>query len=228
MGSQQFKQDTELFHQFTCDYINTIRAISLYSTRARHIYDDALTVRVSDDLIQSAIGVQMLVENGVFNMAKREFRYLIETCVKYLVVDQELSGKGILEKTNYLSKQIPNASIDVVERAMTYFDQDIDVEFKNEIRNFFYQACAYVHPSQQQIEEQLTKYEKGRQIGFESPGDLTAFVKLAFRAYDMILVLIFTGFGKSMTKDIFECHINDIAKWKFHKGKYVSRFKSLL
>lgn len=45
--------------------------------------------------------------------------------------------------------------------------------------------------------------------------------KLIFRAYDMILVMLFHGFGDSMSGDLFIQLLDDNKKWKFHKSKYV-------
>ncbi len=52
--------------------------------------------------------------------------------------------------------------------------------------------------------------------------------KLVFRAYDMILTMVFHSFGYSMSKDLFEQIFNDNPKWKFHKGKYVKEYSKTL
>lgn len=52
--------------------------------------------------------------------------------------------------------------------------------------------------------------------------------RVLFRAYDMILVMIFHSFGHSMSKDLFEQLFDENPKWKFHKGKYVKEFRKTL
>ncbi len=89
LESQQFKQEVKYLSDFSFDFIQTTRTISFYSLRAKHIYDNFLTIRSSDDLLQSVVGIRDLVVNGVHNMTKREIRYLIEMTTKYLVVDQK-------------------------------------------------------------------------------------------------------------------------------------------
>jgi len=153
--SQQFKQELKYLSDFSWDAIQTIRTISIYSTRAKDIYDEFLSIRSSDDILQSIVGIRKLISNGVHNMAKREIRYLIEIVAKYLVVDYEKMGEPISIKTQYLKDNIPNSSIEVVDRLSTPFETLIDKQFKDEIKDIFYKACAYVHPSQRQIEEQL-------------------------------------------------------------------------
>lgn len=48
--------------------------------------------------------------------------------------------------------------------------------------------------------------------------------KLIFRAYDIILMMIFHGYGHSMSGDLFVQLFGDNIKWKFHKGKYVKDY----
>ena len=51
--SQQFKQELKYLSDFSWDAIQTIRTISIYSTRAKDIYDEFLSIRSSDDILQS-------------------------------------------------------------------------------------------------------------------------------------------------------------------------------
>lgn len=226
-NSQQFQQELKYISNITFDFIEAIRQISIYSTRSKEIYQQLLTIRASDDIIQSAMGIRFLTMDGLQNMAKRELRYLIEMSTKYLVIDQEMMGKTIKEKTHYLRTRIPNSSIDVTERLLTYFDSELDKQFKDEIRDFYYKACAYVHPSQKQIEEQLRNYDNGFMLGFESAKSLQNTNKIVFRAYDIILVLLLTGFGHSMAGDLFINNFDNNRKWKFHRGKYINHFSKL-
>ncbi len=228
INTQAFQEQLRYLSDFSWDAIQTIRILSFYSTRASHIYDKLLTIQVSDDLIQSIIPLRDLVVNGVHNMARREIRYLLETVVKYLVVDQEQIGKALTDKMAYLGTAIPNSSIEVVDRMTTPFNPATDQEFKNEIKDLFYKACAYVHPSQRQIEEQIANYDKGNHLGFETTKMLGSITTLLFRTFDILLTLLFIGFGASMSKDLFEKLFNDEPKWKFHKGKYVKQYATLL
>lgn len=227
IGSQQYQQEIKYLNDISMDAIQAIRTISLYSLRAKFIYDEFLSIQSSDDLLQSIIGIRGLVANGIHNMPKRELRYLIEMTVKYLIVDQEKMGQPLAEKTQYLANNIPNASIDVIDRLSTPFDTTLDKQFKNEVKDLFYKACAYVHPSKRQIEEQIDNYTKGVHIGFETARMLSDINKLIFRSYDMILTLLFIGFGPSMSGDIFINIYDGEPKWKFNKGKYIQQYSKL-
>ena len=219
--SQQYQQELNYIDSITKDFISTISQIDLYSTRAGSIYDDFLTIRAKNDLIQSAIAINQMVKNGIHNTVKRELRYLIEMMTKYLIVDYDKMGKPLQEKLHYLKNNIPNSSIEIIHTLVMPFDPTKQKEFNDEVIDFFYKACAYVHPSKKQIEEQLNNYNKGITIGFETSKMFSDLNKQIFRAYDMILAMLFHGFGYSMTGDLFIQIFDDNTKWKFHKGKYV-------
>jgi len=225
--SQQYQQELKYLSDFSLDAIQTIKNISFCSTRAKDIYDQFLTIKSSDDLIQSIVGLRDLLINGIHNMAKREVRYMLEMTVKYLVVDQEKMGEQLSVKTQHLADNIPNSSIEVIDRLSTPFDTITDKQFKDEVKDMFYKACAYVHPSKRQIDEQVDNYSKGIHIGFETAKTLADINKLLFRGYDIILTMLFIGFGQSLSGDLFIEIYDTEPKWKFHKGKYLKEYSKL-
>lgn len=226
--SQQYQQEMKYLKDISKDFVESLRAISIYSTRAGNIYNDFLCIRTIDDLIQSAIGILSMVENGIHNTVRRELRYLIEMTTKYVLVDYAKMGENFQVKTEYLRDEVPNSSIEVIDDYATPFSGDLKNEFKSEVKDFFYKSCAYVYPSKRQFDEQIKNYERGNFIGFESAKMFTDINKIIFRAYDMILIMTFHSFGHSMTKDLFEQIFNENPKWKFHKGKYVKQYSENL
>lgn len=226
--TKQFQQELKYLSDFSLDAIQTIRAVSFYSTRAKSIYDNILTIRSSDDLIQSIVGIRSLIVNGVHNMPKREIRYLIEMITKYLIVDQKRAGEGIKIKTQYLANNIPNSSIDIIDQLSTPFNTSIDHEFKTEVKDIFYNACAFIHPSKLQIDIQIENYNKGINIGFETAKMLSDVNDLIFRVYDIILTMLFICLGQSMSVDLFIEIFNQETKWKFHNGKYIKQYSKTL
>ena len=77
-NSQQYQQEIKYLNDITKDFIDTIRTVSIYSTRAGGIYDKFLCIRTIDDIIQSSMGILVMIQNGIHNTARRELRYLIE------------------------------------------------------------------------------------------------------------------------------------------------------
>jgi hypothetical protein len=229
LDSKQYQADIKYLDDFSWQAIQVIREISIYSTRAKYIYNNFLTINGSDDVMQSILAIRFLVKDGIYNICKREIRYLLEMIVKFLVVDQENARDNISFKIQRLSDNsyIPNSSIEVVNRMRTPFTKEVDKQLKDEIKDIFYKACAYVHPSKRQIEEQLDNYSKGAGIGFQTAKMLAENNKLIFRVYDIILTMLFIGFGESMSGYLFIELYDTNPKWKFHKGKYIKQYSDL-
>lgn len=227
-NSQQYKQEIKYLNDFTLDFVDCLRVVSVYSTRARGMYDNFLCIRSIDDILQSSIGILSMIKNGIHNTVRRELRYLIEMITKYVIVDYAKSGESFKIKTEYLNSEIPKSSIEIVEKYSTPFSSPLKEQFRSEIKDFFKKACAYVHPSKKQIDEQIRNYGRGHIIGFESAKMFSEINKLVFRAYDMILVMVFHSFGSSMSGDLFEQVFNENQKWKFHKGKYTKEYAKLV
>lgn len=227
-NSQQYQQEVKYIKDISKDFVDTLRTISFYSARAGNIYDNFLCIRTIDDLIQSAIGILSMVENGIHNTVRRELRYLIEMITKYVIVDYAKMGESFGIKTQYLQDEIPNSSIEIVMDYSTPFSSPTKEQFQSEVKDFFRKACAYVHPSKRQIDEQVANYQRGNTIGFESAKMFTDINRIVYRAYDIILTMVFHSFGHSMSKDLFEQVFNDNPKWKFHKGKYVKEYSKVL
>lgn len=227
-NSQQYQQELNYLRDISKDFVDSLRSISFYSTRASEIYENFLCIRTIDDLIQSSIGILSMVENGIHNTVRRELRFLIEMTTKYVLVDYAKMGESFQVKTDYLKDEVPNSSIEVIEGYQTPFSGDLKKAFKNEVKDFFYKSCAYVHPSKRQIDEQMRNFKNGNTLGFESAKMLTDINRTIFRAYDMILTMVFHSFGHSMSKNLFEQIFNEQTKLKFHKGKYTKAYKEIL
>lgn len=221
-NSQHYKQEQKYLTDITFDFINTIRIIAVYSNRAPHIYNSFLTITTIDDLIESSIAILSMVNNGILNTSQRELRYILEMAVKYGVTDWKLMGKSLEDKIRYFNEYLPKSSISPIDDMHMPFVDEIFTEFKNDVKRIYSNKCKYVHPSKQQLEEQIRQSKRGYTIGYESATMLKQVNRAIFEVYDIILSILFSCFGESMSRDIFDQILNDNTKWKFHKGKYTS------
>lgn len=227
LESQEYKQGFQYLDSITDDFILATNLIALYSIRAPDIYENFLGIFIIDEISESLVAINNLAKLGAYNQIKRELRYLIELTTKCVVVDHEMMGKSMDDKLAHFYKNIPNSSIEPIDRCSPIFDPVLNETFTIEVKDFFYKACAYIHPSKTQIEERIKNYDKGNTIGFDTAKMVTSCNTLIFRALDMILVLLFHSFGESMTGDLF-IHAFDLnQKWKFHKGKYTKEYSKL-
>ncbi len=226
VASPAYQSELKFIERMTNDIIMLLRLCLMYSGRAGEYSENSLTIRSTDDLAQSVLAAWHLVQQGMINPVKRELRYIIESSVKYLYVDQHTEGAESLakltERLAFLETNV-NSSIDVREELqLSALHSDDAKQFVDELYDIYRDCCAYVHVSRRQIEERLDMVERGRPLGFETAEELRKIGRLMFRVYDVALALYFHGYDLSMTGDIFIEILDDLPKWKFHKGKYVS------
>ncbi|MBE9155984.1 hypothetical protein IQ265_03930 [Nodosilinea sp. LEGE 06152] len=226
VASPTYQSELSFIERMTNDVITLLRLCLMYSGRAGEYSENSLTIRSTDDLAQSILAIWNLVQQGMLNPVKRELRYIIESSVKYLYVDQHTEGIESLaklsERLTFLETNV-NSSIDVREELkLSALHPDDAKQFIDEIYDIYRDCCAYVHLSRRQIEERLDMVKRGRSLGFETAKELQKIGRLMFRVYDVALTMYFHGYDLSMTGDIFVEVLDNKPKWKFHKGKYVS------
>lgn len=82
LNSDDYVAASKFTRRMCLDFVTAVSTTSLYSTRAREIYDKMLLIRAADDAIQSRLAMLSLINDGMLNPAHRELRYLLERTVK--------------------------------------------------------------------------------------------------------------------------------------------------
>lgn len=224
-SSQHFKQELQTLDRLTGDFIGLLRAAWLAFTR----YPDSdkwMLQRFTDDILESAMSVSLLAREGVFNVGRRELRYVVEAVTKYVFVDQQVPGDTELEERVRLlgdTSRVPRSSVDPIHE-ITFRLVD-STTFPAAVTSAFGALSGYTHASVRQLDERLRRAEKGEWTGFESAATLRSFNKLLLSTYDIVIALIFEGIGPMFTADLFEQFLDDHPKWRFHKGKFVQQVR---
>lgn len=225
-ASKAYQDELKFVARVCHDFIAVIRTATLYSGRMGEYREKSLVLQSSDDLLQSVLASRSLVQGGLITPVRRELRYVIESAVKLLYVDQQTETQDPLTDTKdrlaFLKANV-GSSIDVREdlnlRALHPADAK---QFVDELYGAYRDCSAYVHVSRRQIEERLDRAARGQPLGFLQPKDVREIGRLMFRVYDMALTTFFHGMGLPMAGDIFIQILDDQPKWKFHKGKYTA------
>ncbi len=226
IASEAYQSELKFIGRMTFDLIQVLRLCMDYSGRAGEFSENSIVVKSTDDLAQSIMAAWNLVQDGLITPIKRELRYVLESAVKHLYVDQQMWSRQptptIAERLTFLQDNVDPSKIDVRDQLkLEGLHPDDAKQLIDELYDTYRDCCAYVHVSRRQIEERLALARKGRSLGFETPEELRKIGRLMFRAYDIALALYFHGYGLSMSGDIFIEVLDKLAEWKFHKGKYV-------
>lgn len=207
----------------TNDFIYAVRAASFAFTR----YPASgkwLLQSFMDDFIESAFAILALAQHGVFNVGRRELRYLIEAAVKHVYVDQQLPGDTPLsDRLAYLAdtSNVPRSSVSPIEKVTIRMLEDPSV-LAGAVTSGFGSLSGYTHISITQLEERVRRASRGEFSGFEGAKTLDAFNRVVVQTYDIVLALILEGIGPPFAGDIFIEVFDHKPKWRFHKTPFVS------
>jgi hypothetical protein len=225
--SEPFVAQTKRPQRLTEGFAIGAHAICLMSTRAPHIYDEFLSFRFIDDLLQSAVAIWSLAKEGQLTAGKREMRYMLEAATKHAYVDLKLTKNPLPEKITFLSEQVPNSSMKFVDDFRLYSFTDVEnKEFMDFIRSSYASLCRYVHRSPEQVEETLRLLKRGIAPAFETQREVESFVRELERLYDVVLVLLFNALGLSLTGDVFVHTLDGTKEWPFHKTHFTKKLSS--
>ncbi len=179
----------------------------------------------ADDLLESAIALPVLTRDGIFNVARRELRYLLEATVKYVYVDQQLPAEASLdERIRFLgdSGKVPRSSITPIDEVTLRMVEKPE-ELRGAVKQSFGALSGYVHPSRPTLEERLVRAKQGEFSGFEGPKVIEAFNRLTSQTLDLVLALVFEGIGPSFSGDIIVGVFDENPRWKFHRTRFVAQ-----
>ncbi|NOT06487.1 MAG: hypothetical protein HOP27_17990 [Anaerolineales bacterium] len=225
--SKEFQDQVRYLRRITRDFLKSTQICWFAATRYKPFVDNSLVFRSIDDLNQSVVALQTLIEEGMLTPAHREMRYILESSIKNLFVDQKAPTRNFEEKVMFLHEQVPRSSISVVDDLYMPFDDELKTTFIADIKGIYSRACAYVHPSKIQVDERVSLASIDVYIGFERPKDLERINKELFRLYEATLVLVFSALDRSSLGDIFIQWLDDEQNWRFHKGKYIKAISSI-
>jgi hypothetical protein len=231
-SSKEYKAQLTYIGNVTRDAIDGFKVCWAYSyLLAFDFASNSLMIRSSDDVVDSILASYMLLHEGFHYTLRRELRFIVETAVKSLYVDQQTAlgnpALSVAERIQYLHDHVDRSSIDVREKLVLHaFDAATTKQLVSELNDVYRNLCGYVHVSRKQIEERMALAEVGRSPGFETADELRSTGRLMFRVYDLVLALYFHGFGLSLVGDAFVQILDERPEWKFHKGKYVKKISS--
>jgi len=226
-AKEPFVSQTKRLQRLTDGVAFGLHAVWFMSRRCPSIYDEFLTFRFYDDTIQSIVAIWSLAKEGQLTPAKREMRYLLESCAKHVYVDLKKMSKSLKEKLTYLEMEVSNSSVSFVDDFRLYqFSDTENKEFMGNIRSRYSSLCKYVHRSPEQIEEALRLLQRGVSPGFETAQDVETFCRELGQLYDLILVMHFNALGMSLAGDVFTNALDSSEKWPYHKAKFVKLLSS--
>ncbi|WP_454850470.1 hypothetical protein [Rhizobium binxianense] len=221
LNSRPFKDGLRYLEGIASDLLIAMTYVRLQGTRYG-ASDDYLLFRFAPHIVESTLAVTMNAKEGLQNAARRELRFLLEASVKLSSRDFHPEAKSFEERLAGLNDR--DQLFEDYVATLTYFEEfEKSSEANSTILSLYSELSRYVHATVPQFQEATSRAQRGEDAGMEAIATLNRFNKLAFQVYDIVLVRLFHGLGLSMAGDIFTGILDDEPKWRFHKGKFVSR-----
>jgi hypothetical protein len=221
LSSRPFQDALRYLEGINADLLAAQTYVRLQGTRYSAA-EDYLMFRFAPHLSESILAIMLSAKEGLQNAARRELRFLLEVAVKLSSRDFHMGAETFDERLAGLADRGKRFEDYVSE--LRYFDEFEKPEEANAaILSLYGGLSLYVHAAIPQFEATMIRSNKGEDAGMESIATLNRFNSLAFQVYDLVLVRMFFGLGLSMAGDIFTSALDNQSKWRFHKGKFVSR-----
>jgi|GEM_PF-1125016 len=223
LESDKYQCSLRLLEIVTFDFIKGIKSCSTYCSRGAEFRDNSLSLSHIDDYFMSAIMILTMLKEGGINPAKREIRYLIDSSMRYLFVDQQLWRGKLNEKIIYFDKKIDKSNIKHINDIDLHMvgSQELKKSLCSEYTQNYYKACEYVHASTRQIEERFSLYEQGITIGLERAEQLQEVAELLSEVYSTLLVFTFHASGVSTVGDLMVDMLSPQDDWVYNGNKYI-------
>lgn len=194
------------------------------SIRDIELLNNSLLLNSCDAFFESAISCKMLVNEGVINPVYRELRYMLETALKYSIVDQVCYKLNYEERIIYFNQKVPKSSIDCIDDLNIIGLSEVNIkDFINSSKDVYKKLCVYVHPSKTQINDWIKRGRNGSYLGFESENEIKCISKLIYNVFEIIIACYLNCLGVSSLGDVFIYYLDDKKKWKFHKSRYIKQ-----
>lgn len=224
LASDEYQRASHLLSVVTTDFIKGMKACSMYCNRGSEFRDNSLSLSHVDDYFMSAIMIMIMLKEGGINPAKREIRYLIDSSMRYLYVDQQLWRGTIQEKLAYFDKKVDKSNIKYINDIDLHMIEAEDVKsaFCSDYKATYYKACEYVHASTKQIEERFSLYEQGITIGLAQAEQLHEVAESLSEVYSIILVFTFHAAGVSTIGDLMVDTLSPQNNWVYNGNRYIT------
>ena len=221
LNSQSFKDGLLYLEGIGLDLLLAQQLVWLQGSRGS-LSDHYLLLRFAPHIVESVIAITFNAREGLQNAARRELRFLLEVAIKLSSHDFHSEAANFEDRLAGLNDR--NKLFKHYVSGLIYFDEFEKPEDTNAaILSLYSELSRYVHATGFQFQDALVRERREEPAGMESVATLNGFNKLAFQVYDIVLVRIFHSIGLGMAGDVFTVALDDKPKWRFHKGKFVSR-----
>lgn len=182
-----------------------------------------LLAYLSQDLLQSTVALPLLVEEGMWSVARRELRFVLEASIKQAFIQQRTCTAPIKDKLSTYKSLLKSPSISCKNQLLLgLLPEPGRAPFLEDLGQLYGAASEYVHLTHSQLHARIRAVEAGHTLGFESAAEATAANKLIVRSLAASLVLVFHSVPTYVAGDFFVEPDGTSLDWFFAQSKYLA------
>lgn len=197
------------------------------TARDPQFFASHLLATLAQDLLQSALALPMLVTEGMWSVARRELRFVLEASIKLTVIQQAVYPKSVTEKVSEFAILLNSPSISCKNRLILDLIPSAERDrFLEELGQLYGAASGYVHLTERQVRARIAAVDAGHTSGFESAEEAATAGLLIAKTLAASLVLLFHSAPSYVAGDFFVSTDGQSPEWFFEKSKYLAGIDS--
>jgi hypothetical protein len=209
--------------EMTMAYVHALAFAFRDTARDPKYRDNHLLSVISDDLMESAFALPILLDSGVPNAALREARFLLEASIKLCYVQQSRQTATIAQKLTEFQKLLDSSSISPKADIELYLlPDDRREEFLVEVGRAYGLTSKYVHLTVRQLEQRIAQLASGRTAGKDTAEEVAAVNQILATVFDCALVLLFHSVPPYVSGDWFVEKDGKTVNWLFASSPFLA------
>lgn len=198
-----------------------VHLAALYSTRVPAPMGDSLLFARADDLLESAVAITSMASYGLVNPARREMRFLLEACMKFLTTDQAMPRAPLRKRIGHFEREVQRASKGLAgSLSFSVIEHRSANLLREKLPGLYDHHSTFVHASAPRVRERLKAATRGEYVGFEDVDGLRAATDEVREFLDICLVFVFEALGPGLTGDLFIQAFDHVTDWSFADSQY--------
>lgn len=204
-------------------YVQALSFVVLDTARDPGFSQTHLFAYLVEDLFQSAIAIPTLAAEGMWSVARRELRFLLESSTKQAVIQHGAYATSIQDKLSQFDKLLSSPSISCKNRLpLNLLEDHLKPQFQEEVGRLYGEASNYVHLSPQQVQDRMRAVEAGHTLGFEGLEEARAAADLTTRTLAASIVLLLHGVPNYVAGDLLVESDGTSKDWFFAQSRFIA------
>lgn len=211
----------------TRDFLFGVQNCWKFAQRSHEAAANALTLRQLDDVVQSALAIFRLANEGVHAPVQREARHLLRLLVQASYVDQEWRGRPLGQRLHHFRNEIARSGLEKLGALrLDAFRDGVRRRFQADVHGLYQELRRTEPVSRDELTRRLTRLEAGAYPGFCTESEAEAVNQQLFRLYEAALVLLLHALGLRLAGEVFVKVLDEEPDWRFHRSRYLDEFSA--